>query len=60
MELKIIAQGFYWYLWFVVFSDTWFDRGGDFFHGSGTGVFAFGRDPGSVGVNDSFRDIYYD
>ena len=42
---------------FVWTSNPWFARGGDFSQGTNTGVFALGRDRGSVGTWISFREL---
>ena len=49
-----------WYddeAWFVYSEKPWFLRGDDCYVGSGTGVFAFYRGYGSVGVAGSFRVV---
>ena len=51
-----MKKGILLYYWFVYSVKPWFERGGDFSQGTNTGVFAFGRDPGSVETLISFRE----
>ena len=53
-----MKKGILLYYWFVYSVKPWFERGGGNggAEGSGTGVFAFGRDHGSVETWISFRE----